>query len=114
MEKITFEEYNLTHQAKNISPEEFENLAQRALDLTEELCFGRIGNKEKDARRAMKEMISHWVRQEERKDLSAEELRVGNFSFKRKNGTDRTLYGISVSPEALLILERAGLRHCGV
>ena len=116
MNPITVEEFDLTHSAKDVSSERFEILALRALDLTEELCFGRAAQKETEARRAMKEMIAFWIENDGESDggVSPERETVGNYSVTRTRRSVPTVHGLTVSPAALLILQRAGLRDHGV
>ena len=114
MEKITVEEFDLTHCAEHLSPEAFDLLAQRALDLTEELCFGRAERKEEEARRAMKEMISYWILAEKDRKNGVQKMTVGNFSVTPLREEPLTVRGVPVSPVALLILQKAGLRECSV
>lgn len=118
MNIITKHEFDLTHRSDGIGEEEFLRMAQCALDLTEELCFGRAAKNEPEARRAMKEMISFWI---ERGGLEAvygnprpKSETVGNYSVTNGEETVPLLQGVSVSPYALLILNRAGLRDHGV
>ena len=113
MTKITPEEFDLTHSAKDLSEEEFAVLADRALDLTEELCFGRADRNEEAARRAMKEMIAFWIARNGGKEGAplTERESVGNYSVSHKS--EVTVHGVPVSPSALLILNRAGLRDHG-
>lgn len=113
MERITIEEYDVTHSAKDISPETFDLLSFRALDLTEELCFGRADRDEEAARRAMKEMIGYWITLNKGTE-GTPQIRsetVGNYSVNHKEEQALTVHGVPVSPSALLILSRAGLRN---
>ena len=116
MNPITVTEFNLTHSTKGISEERFEILALRALDLTEELCFGRAARNEKEARRAMKEMISFWIEENGESDrgITVEREAVGNYSVTQNIPKAPSVHGIALSPAALLILQRAGLRDHGV
>lgn len=114
MKKITLEEFDTTHCAKGISEEEFSLLSQRALDMTEELCFGRAAQKEDAARRAMKEMIHYWIMRAEDEKGTVERMSVGNFSITRSQASDLHLHGVPLSPTALLILQQAGLRNCNL
>lgn len=118
MDLITIEEFDLTHSAQNVSAEEFSRLSQRAWDLTDELTFGRAERKEEEARRAMKEMIAYWIACG---DSASGEVagapkseRIGNYSVTRREEKVLTVHGVPVSPTALLILNRAGLRDHGV
>ena len=116
MNKITQEEFDLTHSAKDLTKEKFDLLSDRALDLTEELCFGRASRNEEAARRAMKEMIAFWIARNGGKEgvpLTEREA-VGNYSVTHKNDEAVTVHGVPVSPSALLILNRAGLRDRAV
>lgn len=116
MTPITSEEFDLTHSAKDLTEEEFQILSLRALDLTEELCFGRANRNEEAARRAMKEMIAFWIARNGGKEGAAltERESVGNYSVTHKNDETVTVHGVPVSPSALLILNRAGLRNRSV
>lgn len=118
MEAITKTEFELTHSAQDISEQEFDLLAQFALDLTELLCFGRAEQKEESARRAMKEMIAYWIDRGGIDALSGpaspKSERIGNYSVTNREEEVITLHGVSVSPMALIILDRAGLRNCNL
>ncbi len=118
MDLITIQEFDLTHSARNVSQELFIRLAERARDLTEELCFGRAERNEKEARRAMKEMISYWIARGETEPGTPSPYpkseAVGNYAITHNEEPALTVHGVSVSPAALLILKQAGLRNCGV
>lgn len=118
MDLITIEEFDLTHSAQNVSEEEFSRLSQRAWDLTDELTFGRAERNEPEARRAMKEMISYWISSgdptSDGVSGTPKSERIGNYSVIRREEKVLTVHGVPVSPTALLILNRAGLRDHGV
>ena len=116
MNKITPSEFDLTHSAKDLSEEEFDLLSQRALDLTEELCFGRAERDKDAARRAMKEMIAYWIARDGGKEGTPSVAResIGNYSVNHSEEEPITVHGVPVSPSALLILSRAGLRDRSV
>ncbi len=118
MEAITKTEFELTHSSQDISEQEFDLLAQFALELTDLLCFGRAEQKEESARRAMKEMISYWIERGGTGAVSSsigpKSERIGNYSVTNREEEIITLHGVSVSPTALIILDRAGLRNCNL
>lgn len=118
MEVITKEDFDLNHSTEPIDEKEFELLARLALDVTDLLCFGRANRDEATARRAMEEMIRYWI---ERGGTSAvdgqqkpKSERVGNYSVTHWEEPQITLRGVTVSPAALVILDRAGLRNCNL
>lgn len=116
MERITIEEYDVTHSARDVSPETFDLLSYRALDLTEELCFGRANRDEAAARRAMKEMIAYWITLNKGTEGAqrVQSQAVGNYSVTHKEEAVLTVHGVPISPSALLILNQSGLRNRGI
>ena len=118
MEAITKADFDLNYSTDPIDDKEFAILAQLALDLTDLLCFGRTDRNEASARRAMEEMIRYWI---EHGGVSAvggqqnpKSERVGNYSITHRDEPQITLRGVTVSPAALVILDRAGLRNCNL
>jgi len=112
MDRITLTDFNATHGGEEISPQLFERLSQRAADLTEELTFGRTEGKEEHLRRAMKEMIAYWITLDGGTEGRAKIVRedVGNYSATWAQEPVLTVRGVPLSPAALLILQKAGLR----
>lgn len=112
MTRITLEEYCTTHDGEGVSVKLFDRLAQRARDLTEELCYGRCDRKEDEQRRAMKEMIAYWLELNGGAEGEFPVLResVGNYSVTHAEPPALFVGGVPVSPAALLILQKAGLR----
>lgn len=114
MKPITKQEFSATHTLAEIEDKRFSVLAARAVDLTEELCFGRTAKNEAEARRAMKEMIAFWIDHEDAESNDTVSERIGNYSATRDPDRAVTVHGVPVSPAALLILSRAGLRDHAV
>ncbi len=115
MQAITKTEFDLTHRSENLEEEEFDLLSQLALDLTNLLCFGRADRDEGSARRAMKEMIGYWVARGGMSAVSGQATpkseRIGNYSVTNREENAVTLNGVSIAPQALLILDNANLRN---
>ena len=118
MERITIEEFDLTHGSQEISEEDFDLLSQLALDTVDELCFGRASRNKDAARRAMKELISLWIARGGRSGVCGpadpKSETVGNYSVTHRDEHLMTVHGITVSPAALMILNSAGLRERAV
>lgn len=126
MKPITLEQYRLTRDPGELTEAQFDLLAQKALSVTQYLCFERADRNESEAAKAMEAMIAAWIREEtdaeERKtarDITHET--VGNYSvtYSRRdngetNGPAFTILGLTVSPEAVMILDNAGLREHAV
>lgn len=118
MEAITKTEFESTHSSQDIDDKEFDLLAQNALELTEVLCFGRAENDPESAKRAMKEMIAYWIERGGTRGVcgstNPKSERIGNYSVTNREEKVITLHGVAVSPTALVILDRAGLRNCNL
>lgn len=118
MEAITKTEFDLTHRSEEMEEEEFNSLARLALDLTDLLCFGRADQDESAARWAMKEMISYWIDRGGKSAVSGQTTpkseKIGNYSVTHRDEKVITLRGVTVSPAALVILDKAGLRNCNL
>ncbi len=118
MDAITKPEFDLTHRSEDLEEEEFNLLAALALDLADVLCFGRADRDAEAARRAMKEMIAYWIARGGSKAVSGpsgpKSETVGNYSVTNREEKIITVHGVSVSPAALVILDRAGLRNRNV
>lgn len=114
MKPITIQEFSVTHELGDTDEKRYSILAARALDLTEELCFGRTEKNEAQAKRAMKEMIAFWIDHGEEEHNETVSERIGNYSATRDPDRAVTVHGVPVSPAALLILSSAGLRDHAV
>ncbi len=115
MEVITKSEFERTHGSGDVEEEEFRLLAQLALDTVDLLCFGRAAQKEEAARSAMKELIDYWIRRGGKNAVYGQSTpkseSIGNYSVTNREENLITLRGVVISPAALVILDRAGLRN---
>ena len=116
---ISKTDFETNRGAVSVSDADFQRLSECAERVVDTLCFGRADRNEEAARKAMTVLIAAWLDDgglsalNPDKDITHET--VGNYSVSYSlPKTERTLFGLPVTAEALMILDLAGLRDPAV